>query len=190
MMLNRRPMKIGGSINSRTEKHGDKDVPAFDIPISFMLERHELNEFMGDKVTFASWFNERPDGLPEPLHPQVKFYAVNWEFEDSTVSLYLGLKERFFYLEECTLTKFKLAPQVGGLTEMKVTVQVAVDEVNSALVEWLNKDGHCEVDIGKLSEKEKAKKRQPELPLNTFGDDDAGLKAAPKKRPRKDTHVN
>ena len=34
LSLNKRPARIGPSINTPTEKHGEEDVPACDIPIS------------------------------------------------------------------------------------------------------------------------------------------------------------
>ena len=42
LTLPTRPAKIGGSINTRTEKHGDDDVAALDIPLEFLLEPDEL----------------------------------------------------------------------------------------------------------------------------------------------------
>ena len=37
LSLTKRPAKIGPSINTRTQRHGDDDVPATDIPLSGIL---------------------------------------------------------------------------------------------------------------------------------------------------------
>lgn len=184
MILNRRPGKIGGNISSRTEKHGDDNVPAFDMPLeAIMLTQSELNELMNEPLTAVAWFNDRKDGLAEPLFKNVKHFAIVDTYEASSVTIGVGLKEQLFTLEDVKLVKLKLTPCVGGLTELKLTVQAKIDETNTSLFEYLSKDCNVEIEFGSISESEKAKAKQPELNLQAPED-------KPKRgRPRKSTHA-
>lgn len=171
MILNRRPGKIGGNIASRTEKHGDENVPAFDMPLeAIMLTQAELNQLMNEPLTSVAWFNDRKDGLAEPLFKNVKHFAITDTYEASIVTLGVGLKERVFALEDVKLVKLKLTPCVGGLTELKLTVQAKTDETNSSLIEFLSKDCNVAIEFGSVTESEKAKSNQPELNLPAPGD--------------------
>jgi hypothetical protein len=180
MHLNRRPAKIGSNISSRTERHGDDDVPAFDVPLeAIMLTQAELNALMQEPLTSIAWFNDRKDGLAEPLFKNIKHFSLTDKYEGCSVAIAVGLKERLFELEDCKLVKLKLAPCVGGLTELKITVQAKIDETNTALFEYLSKDCALEITFGSIDKKDA---KQPELNL--------GVEAqAPKKRgrPRKAT---
>jgi hypothetical protein len=186
MILNRRPGKIGANIPSRTEKHGDDNVPAFDVPLeAIMLTQSELNELMNEPLTSVAWFNDRKDGLAEPLFKNVKHFSITDKYEASSVTIGVGLKEQLFTLEDVKLVKLKLSPCVGGLTELKLTVQAKIDDTNTSLFEYLSKDCSVEIEFGAISDEEKAKSRQPELNL------DAGDRKPPKRagRPRKVTNA-
>lgn len=171
MHLNARPCKIGTSINNRTEKHGDKDVPAFDMPlVSIMLSQPELNALMGEPLTSIAWFNDRKDGLAEPLFKNIKHFALTDEYVECDVSLTLGLAETEFHITGCTISKLRLSPCVGGLTELRITVSAEIDDSNSALSQWMGKDGQVDIELGEVAETKHAKKQkkaaaQPELNL-------------------------
>lgn len=166
MILNRRPGRIGASINSRTQKHGDENVPAFDIPLTaIMLTQEELNTLMNEPLTSVAWFNDRKDGLAEPLFKNIKHFSLTDTYEASSVTIGVGLKEQLFTLEDCKLVKLKLSPCVGGLTELKLTVQAKIDETNTPLFEFLSKDCNVEIALGTITADEKAKAKQPELNL-------------------------
>ncbi len=187
MILNRRPAQIGASINSRTQKHGEENIPAFDIPlVGIMLTQDELNALMNEKLTSIAWFNDRTDGLPEPLFKNIKHFALTDSYENCSVTIAVGLKEQLFELDEdVKIVKLKLAPCVGGLTELKLTVQAKIEHSNTGLFEWLSKDCYVELAFGELV---KANPKQPELNL---GVDAKAIDEAPKRRgrPRKSTHT-
>lgn len=177
MHLNRRPAMIGASINSRTQRHGDEPVPAFDIPLrAIMLTQEELNALMGDKLAWVAFFNERKDGLPEPLFRKIKHYAIDDKYENCSCAIAAGLKEQLFELDEnVKISKMRLIPAVGGLTELRLTLQAQIDSTNVGLFEWLSKDCYVELTFGDL---EKADVKQPELNL------DAGAREEEPKRGR------
>jgi hypothetical protein len=184
MILNRRPGRIGGGVNSRTQKHGEENIPAMDIPlVAIMLTQAELNELMNEPLTAVAWFNDRKDGLAEPLFKNVKHFSIIDTYESSSVTIGVGLKEQLFTLEDCKLVKIKLSPCVGGLTELKLTVQAKIDDTNTPLFEFLSNDCNVEIEFGSITADEKAKSKQPELNLPAPTD-------KPKRgRPRKTTHT-
>jgi hypothetical protein len=182
MILNKRPGRIGANISSRTEKHGDDNVPAFDMPLeAIMLTQTELNELMNEPLTSVAWFNDRKDGLAEPLFKNVKHFAITDTYEASSVTVYVGLKEQLFTLDDVKLVKIKLTPCVGGLTELKLTCQAKIDDTNTSLFEYLSKDCAVEIEFGAVSESEKKKAAQPELNLG------APVEKRGRGRPRKAT---
>lgn len=168
MNLNLRPCMLGASINGRREKHGEENVPAFDIPLkSIMLSKDELNELKKDPSTWDRWFNERKDGLPEPADVDIRHFALDHVYENSVVKVIHALADdKFFEFENCKLTKLKLIPAVGGLTELRVTLRTQIGE-RHGICKWMDKDCRIELEFGDLEEREKdkAKKRQPELNL-------------------------
>lgn len=104
LTLTTRPCKIGPSINTRTEKHGDEDVTALDIPIeSVMLEANELNVLLGEPHAHNALFNGGTSP-PEPLLRMIRALKLKDKFEDCTVTLLLGLN-----LERIELANVKLA---------------------------------------------------------------------------------
>ena len=63
MKLKKRVAKIGPSINTRTEKHGEENVPAIDIPLSsIMLTGKELGRLLRQETAAEDWFEKNSDG--------------------------------------------------------------------------------------------------------------------------------
>ena len=184
MLIERRPCKIGPSINSRTERHGDDDVLAFDIPLSsIMLNAGELNEILNEPNASEILFDQRTDGLKEPLFKNLKAFQIEGKFEDSTLSLAVGLKQELLEFTNVTLKSLKLEPKVGGLTELSLTVRCTpeLDHQLTTLFAFMNHDAEVYLEIGESTEKPS---KQPELPL-----DASESESPPKKRgrPRKAT---
>ncbi len=169
LTLDRRPCKIGISINTRTEKHGEDDVPAMDIPLaSIMLTGEELNALLGESHAHDALFNFAAGKPPEPLLPTLAGFRVKGKFEESSVDIEVGLKAELISLKNVKLSKVTLEPQTGGLTAMAVTVQCTpeLDDGVTHLLAFLNAAAHVSVSFGKSDE---AEKTQGNLPLEPEG---------------------
>lgn len=170
LSLAKRPCKIGSSINTRTEKHGDEDVPACDIPLSgLMLSRDELDTLLGPGAHEA--FFRQVDGSFDVAFKQLKSLALRNKFEQATVELavvYGGMLR----LSGVRLARITLKPVYGGLTELSLQVQATPDvEEFAPLLESLNSEVEAAVHFGKLVEKSSDK--QADLALSFDGASEA-----------------
>lgn len=177
LKLNKRPCRLGGSINTRTEKHGDEDAPACDIPVEgLMLDRDELEALLGKGSYVALFINRRNSGMsvaePTDLAKRVKTLQMTDKFIDSRAKLLLGIDGFEVLLEdELTVSKIKLEPQVGGLTACALTLQCCA-EANAVarLYAQMGSEISAEIRIGKKDEGKNDK--QKELALKPKGKDD------------------
>lgn len=172
MSLNKRPCHLNAGINARGEFEGDDRVPACDFTLSgIMLDKDELGELMDDKFIHRAWFNTRGKVL-EPVTRKIASFALIDKYEGSTVTLYLGTSTEKLTLQKVKLVKLRLAPQTGGLTELRLQVQCRADaEQMSQLYTHQDMGVDASMRFGKLEIKAKA---QPELPIGDETDDDAG----------------
>jgi len=161
--LAERIAKIGGSINTRSERHGDEDVPACDIPlVGFMLEADELDALIG-KGAHKALYRDAKGNNVEPRFEHVTELAVDQKFVGN-VSLDLESIDLELDDENVTLAKIRLEPQVGGLTAMSLQVQCtpSTDEI-AQLVGSLNREVRAAITFG--GRKQPKGKKQPELPM-------------------------
>jgi hypothetical protein len=169
LTLNKRPCKIGVSINARREMHGDEPVPAVDIPLSgIMIDAKELNELVRDPSFHDLVYDHRADSLPEPQWAH-KFTPLSMigVFQKSSVTLYVGLQPTEISFSDVKLAKIKLSPQVGGLTELQLKIQCMVISADVAkLLNWIDHTADVEIEIGELDAVDTVKD-QPELNLQT-----------------------
>jgi hypothetical protein len=168
MTLNSRPCMLGSSINSRVEIHGDENVPALDIPLSaIMLTGTELNALLQEPYAHSALFNERtnPRALVEPLFKQLHPLKLKDKFEESSVTLVVGLNRKTVTLNDVKLAKLTLQPLVGGLTALKLIVQCTptLDDGITTLLAFMNHDADVEITIG---ERVAPAQKQSELPLS------------------------
>lgn len=174
LTLDKRPARMGSSINTRTEKHGDEDVPACDIALQgIMLEREELNSLLADPYAHDALYNHRSKGkADEPVFRKFKPLVFREKFEEGGVTLYVGMGQTKIELKDVKLARVTLDPQVGGLTELSVQVQCTpkTDTIGE-LLGYMNHDVEVEISFGKRAEKSK---KQQDLPINTFGANEPG----------------
>ena len=172
MKLKKRVAKIGPSINTRTEKHGEENVPAIDIPLSsIMLSGKELGRLLRQETAAEDWFEKNSDGLKEPKYKNVKMLSLDGKFEESALTLFVGLNETEITFTGIKYTKLKLLPQTGGLTELRLTAQCTpeLDKSITTLLGFLNHDCSAELNLGKL---EIGNDRQKDLALNDDDEDE------------------
>lgn len=175
--LTKRPCKLGPSINTRTEKHGEEDKPAADIPITgLLLDRDELQDLLGAGY-YSALFNTKGK-LIEPRLEKFRDFALRDKFEHAAVTLIFGLDNTEVTLLNVRFASITLSPQTGGMTEVSLKVQaMPTSEQMGTLFTFLNADAHCELKFGKLVVKVKA---QPELPMGEepkVTDDDGDFEA-------------
>lgn len=170
LTLTSRPCKIGPSINARTEKHGDEDVQAFDIPLDgVMLEKEELNALLEDPYAHDALFNHRGGGkVDEPIFRKFRALQFKDKFEEGEAVITVGLGSEEIRLKDVKLARVTLAPQVGGLTMLSVQVQCrpSTDTIAKVLP-YMNHEVEAEVSFGKKVVKSE---KQRELPINSFGE--------------------
>lgn len=177
LTITKRPAKLGSSINTRTQRHGEEPVPACDIPIvGIMLEAEEVNAFLGDPKAHETFFTEER-GFIQPRFQQLRALTVKDKFEGAAVRLTLGMNGAGtgVQLEQATLASVTLEPLSGGLTELSLTVQATPTGPQIGdLVMHLSREVSVEILDAKRAEKST---KQGELPINTPAD-----KAKPKRR--------
>lgn len=177
LQLAERIAKLGNSLNTRSEKHGDEDVPACDIPIAgFLLEASELDAFLG-KGTHKLLYRDGKGNSIEPRIDLVTELAIDQKFVGS-VSLDLESIELDLSDENVTIAKVKLEPQTGGLTAMSFQVQCtpSADEI-AQIVQSLNREIRVAINLG--GRKQPKGKKQPELPMPHAGGNGASEESAP-----------
>lgn len=122
-VLSRRPAKLGSSINTRPEKHGDEDVAAFDIPVAdVLLTAEELNSLLADPSAHMRLFDEGTEPL-EPAFKQLDPFTVREKIEGARIVIGGGDGGGDIVFSACKLKGFTLDPQLGGMTKASFKVQ-------------------------------------------------------------------
>jgi hypothetical protein len=125
MNLTKRPAQIGPSINTRTEKHGEEDVPGVDIPVSgLLLDKPELNALLQDPDAHDALYTDTRGKQLEPRFQTITPIGLLEKFVGAkvTITSFDGQTESLI-LKPAKIGKIRLEPQVGGLTQMSCTVQ-------------------------------------------------------------------
>lgn len=163
-----------GKISNNLEKHGDEDVTEFNLPVSgVMLSAAELNAFIGDPHCDRSWFNTR-GSIREPMPWWARgAFKLDDKLDAAICTIKVsGDRELEFEpkkeLPACSISKIRLRPQVGGMTEMSFQLQVrpGIGTENLLLQEHQNRE--VRLTISK-SEVARARGKQQELPLPAGG---------------------
>lgn len=162
LQITGRPARLGEHANLRSERHGDSDVMAVDLPLVFALSEDELDALLGEGVHDA-WFVNGLDGKPaEPRVKGIEGIRLSAKLEGVAVTLTLGLARQVCSLPDCTLAKVTLTPSIGGLTECKVSVQAHPSPANLAAIS-AHLNSEAEVDLAFEAPKEEDEQEQ--LPL-------------------------
>lgn len=180
LSLSKRPCKLGNSMSTNTEKHGDEDVGAIDLALDgIMLNAPELDALLGNGAHKALYICPPPNAdeapLPEVRFAQFKPFAFKGQFEKARVALELGMDGYELTLHECKVRSLKLTPNAGGLTTLSCSIRSTPDgDAVATLYDYLNGDASVTLS-GAEKAKEKAKDRQTDLALGeaSDGEDDA-----------------
>lgn len=184
LTITRRAARLGSSVNVRTEKHGDDDVPAIDVTVSgIMLEPEELNALLEDPKAYDALFRRDDQDFPQPTFPQLKPFSLESKFEGVLVQLHVGPKPSIIELTDTKLNRVTLTPQPGGQTALSVQVQATPSEkVIGQVSTYMNHEVSVELSGGEKAKPKDA--NQANLPLQMGGDTPPPAPANGKKRGR------
>lgn len=159
-----RPCKLGGHINVRTEKHGEENVPACDVTLAgVLLEQDELDTLLGDGTHKALFITKR-DELSEPRFKDFKPFALKHKFEKSRVAIEIDGVDDELVFDDIKISRVRVAPQVGGLTAVDVSVQCTPSsDIIALLYDHMDVEVRAKIRFGRVSEKTNDK--QDELAL-------------------------
>jgi hypothetical protein len=162
--LTQRPAQIGPSINVRTEKHGEENVPAVDIPVTdIFLDKDEFNGLMQDEDAHDAFFTDDRGKQLEPRFQGIAAISLSDKFTGARVTIKRnGSDAENLVLKPAKISKVKLEPQVGGLTLVSFTVQGNPSDHTDVLA-LLN--CKCRIQVIGANLEEKAPD-QPELGLD------------------------
>lgn len=160
LSITRRTATMGSGINTRTEKHGDEDILAFDIPIKGVpLTQEDLEEVTLNKSAYKLLYRKVRNRPDEPVWGQLfQPLAMNAKVKGANVTLYVGRKA--LKLIDVNLAKVRIEIVSGGISLLHFQIQCkpALDDTLEALFEKVNKPIDLAIECDGYGE-------QPELPL-------------------------
>lgn len=162
LTLSKRPGQLGPSINTRTEKHGEEDVPGIDIPVSAIyLNAEELGIVLEDPDAQECFYvGLTGKAAPEPRFMYARPLQLEGKLTEAKVQISVG--DHQVLLKPAKIKSISLEFRVGGLTEMSCVVQ-GNPSANTDVLELLN--ARCKISIsGAVRQAEKAEP-DPELDL-------------------------
>jgi hypothetical protein len=168
LTIDMRPAKLGKSINTRTEMHGEETVTALDIPLAgILLDAEELNALLGDPKAHACFFSLIVGDQTRPRFPSLSGLQLDGKFAECYVELALGIGDPML-LENVKVASVVLTPLPGGLTELRCKVQCTPDlALAPRLLKYIGQSIDASIVLGEAMRK--GEDAQPELPLNSFG---------------------
>jgi hypothetical protein len=163
LTLSKRPGKIGSSINTRTERHGDDEKPALDIPVvAIPLTPEEVGNLLGDATSYDSLFTSTRSKFMEPRWLGVPYIPFAEKFKNAKVTINAGGAK--LVLKPATVQKIKLF-LIGDQVAMSCTISASPD-AGVQVLEMLNLK--CVISILNGAVQDKAE-NQGELGLEGGG---------------------
>lgn len=157
-----------GKLSNNLENHGDEKVPAFTLPFTVMLTHEQLDKLMG-RYFHRSLFNREKD-LWQPVDGfrRCNPLALTDHYEKAVARITVH-GDRSVEFHDCKVDKLSLAPQTGGLTELRFQIYLrpGLGDENLLLQEYQAREVALEV-TGKLAAKKNP--QQDKLPLGSPDD--------------------
>lgn len=161
-----RPAKLANQIQAGGQMNGKDTVTAFYIPFnSVMLTKEEVNVLAGDPSWWSRHFDESP-GKPATVLDADNFdteCAFRHKLEGAAVRFVHSLANEEVKFAPCKVSKIRLQPRTGGLTEISGMIETVptLDQQAAAFLGQLNHELQIEI----LGANKSAKDRQTEMPL-------------------------
>lgn len=163
LKFKKRDAQMPSSINVRGEFHGDTAKAAIDIKISFNVDRSEFSDILRRPEAWMDYFEEKGN-LFEPKYAGITDgIYVEGKFEKSKCKFRLGVNFEEVDIEDATVSKIKLEPQVGGMSLCTLTISALQTDEMKSLQDHFGLKCKIDLSIGKL--KEQPKDDQGKLPL-------------------------
>lgn len=172
-----------GKISNNLERHGEDYVTAFMLPFTeLMLTKAELNSFMRDKLTHASWFDtSKGIAAAEPMAwwGGESFYLSETFQADKAMITVSGDRDLEFessgdpkeddYRPAMVISKLMLTPQVGGMVEARGSLYLrpGIGKTNLALQDHQHREVKLTLVNARVAERDK---KQPQLALGEGGE--------------------
>lgn len=157
--LPKRVAKIGGSIATKTQFHGEEEVPAVSVPLSgLILDEGDVNRMFGQADAHSRMFRQENDMLMPALRGAE--IALHDKFKGAKVTIKagaLGLK-----LAPANVSRIRLEPLPGGVVALSCTVSGAPEGTVDVLG-LLNADCTASILGGEIAARDN--ENQDELPL-------------------------
>ena len=170
--LTKRPAKIGKSVNTRTEMHGEDEVPGQDIPLHSIVINAEELAAVTDEETAATGFFKMDGDQYVPRIAAADPTTLSHKFAGATVKISGGGLPVTTY-RNAKIKGIVLEAQTGGMTLLSCTLQVNPGNGDPSAQALINK----KISITMKAELETEEDADPELPLDHQGsagaDDDA-----------------
>jgi hypothetical protein len=166
--LTKRPAKIGKSVNTRTEMHGEDEVPGQDIQLSGIVLNAEELALVTDEDTAGAGFFKMDGDQYVPRIVALDPVTLSHKFERATVKMSGGGLPITTY-RNAKIKSIVLEPQTGGMTLMSCTLQVNPENGDPSAQMLINK----KISVTIKAELEEEEGDDPELPLghqDTVGD--------------------
>jgi len=163
LSLTKRPAKIGPSINTRTEHHGEEDVPGLDIPIGgLFVNAEELQALTGALGAHDAFFVRDSSSGHVPRFSSIDSYALSHKFDGAQVRIN-GYDVPAVAFSKAKIKGIRLKPQIGGLTLVSFTLQVNPEKGAVDVPMLLNQTIQIAI---KGADLETDPDNEPELPLD------------------------
>jgi hypothetical protein len=161
LSLTKRPAKIGKNVNTRTEMHGEEEIPAQDIPLSgIVLNNLELADVCDEETAGTGFF--KMDG--DQYVPRIAASdptTLSHKFTGASVKISGGGLPATTY-HNAKIKGIVLEAQTGGMVLMSCTLQVNPEDGDPSGQQLINK----KISITIKAELETVKDDEPELPLD------------------------
>jgi hypothetical protein len=145
-----RAAKIGAAINTRSERHGDEDVAALDIPVTFVLDPLELCWLLKSEEAAHRLFIGVGTTHGEKALPAIGAIRLREKIEGANVSLtFTGLMgDVVLDFTNAKLAKISVDPLFAGKSNCALTIQVCPDLDDTAVLALLgHMNGECELSV-------------------------------------------
>jgi len=194
LKLSLRTCKLGPSINTRAERHGeDENVPAIDVSVSgIILDREEFGDLTEDPELLGMLFKKQTDSTEVPRLADFGPLTFKHKFTDARVTFELGLPKQTVKLVPCKVRKLSFEPVVGGMVRMACQIQCSheVAPELSKLAPWMNDEVKISISDGSLDRKSNGSDEgQGNLNLegggNPPGEDEPAVDESASARPKR-----
>lgn len=161
LQLTKRPAKIGKSVNTRTEMHGEEEVPAQDIALSGIVLNNLELAAVTDEETAGTGFFKMDGDQYVPRIASADPTTLSHKFAGATVKISGGGLPATTY-HGAKIKGIVLEAQTGGMVLMSCTLQVNPGPDDPSGQQLVNK----KIAITIKAELETEEEDQPDLPLD------------------------